>query len=52
LLLSAIADPEPRDGAHPQGAHAQPRPRGPDELIPGEPEDARALGKMIDAPIG
>jgi 2-oxoisovalerate dehydrogenase E1 component beta subunit len=25
---------------------------GPEELIPGEPEDARALGKMIDAPIG
>ena len=25
---------------------------GPDELIPGEPEDARVLGKMIDAPIG
>ncbi len=51
LLLSAIVDPNPVMVLVPK-ALMRARASGPDELIPGEPADARALGKMIDAPIG
>lgn len=51
LLLSAIEDPNPVMVLIPK-ALMRAKASGPDELIPGEPEDARTLGKMIDAPIG
>ncbi len=51
LLLSAIADPNPVMVLIPK-ALMRAKASGPDEIIPGEPEDARVLGKMIDAPIG
>lgn len=51
LLLSAIEDPNPVMVLIPK-ALMRARAAGPDEMIPGEPEDARQLGKMIDAPIG
>jgi 2-oxoisovalerate dehydrogenase E1 component beta subunit len=51
LLLSAIADPNPVMVLIPK-ALMRAKAAGPEELIPGEPEDARQLGKMIDAPIG
>ncbi len=50
LLLSAILDPNPVMFLAPK---ALMRARaGPGERIPGEPEDDRALSKMIDAPLG
>lgn len=51
LLLSAIADPNPVMVLIPK-ALMRAKAAGPEEMIPGEPEDARQLGKMIDAPIG
>lgn len=48
LLLSAIEDPNPVLYLKPK---ALMRVRG-EDLIPGEPEDARDLKNMIDAPIG
>ncbi len=51
LLLSAIEDPNPVMVLIPK-ALMRVKAAGPEELIPGEPEDARALSKMIDAPIG
>ena len=51
LLLSAIADPNPVMVLIPK-ALMRAKASGPEELIPGEPEDQRLLGKMIDAPIG
>ena len=51
LLLSAIADPNPVMVLVPK-ALMRMKASGPSERIPGEPEDARTLGKMIDAPLG
>lgn len=57
MLLSAIEDPNPVMVLVPK-ALMRSKASGPDELIPGEPvlpsgeADARALGKMIDAPLG
>ena len=48
LLLSAIADPNPVMFLAPKGLM---RATG-DELIPGEPADAKTLRQMIDAPVG
>lgn len=48
LMLSAIDDPNPVLYLKPK---ALMRVRG-DELIPGEPEDPKALKEMIDAPLG
>ncbi|MHB1846132.1 MAG: alpha-ketoacid dehydrogenase subunit beta [Deltaproteobacteria bacterium] len=48
LLLSAIQDPNPVMFLPPK---ALLRTKG-DELIPGEPEDARELHNLIDAPLG
>ncbi len=48
LLLSAIEDPNPVLFLKPK---ALMRVRG-EDLIPGEPEDQRALKNMIDAPVG
>jgi 2-oxoisovalerate dehydrogenase E1 component beta subunit len=50
LMLSAILDPNPVMYLAPKAllrAKAGPR-----ERIPGEPDDDRALSKMIDAPLG
>jgi 2-oxoisovalerate dehydrogenase E1 component beta subunit len=57
MLLSAIEDPNPVMVLVPK-ALMRSKATGPDELIPGEPvlpngeADGRALGKMIDAPLG
>jgi 2-oxoisovalerate dehydrogenase E1 component beta subunit len=51
MLLSAIADPNPVMVLLPK-ALMRSRAAGPDELIPGEPENHRELGAMIDAPLG
>jgi 2-oxoisovalerate dehydrogenase E1 component beta subunit len=57
LMLSAIEDPNPVMVLVPK-ALMRSKAAGPDEVIPGEPvlpngeSDARALAKMIDAPIG
>ena len=57
MLISAIEDPNPVMVLVPK-ALMRSKANGPDEMIPGEPRlpsgegDARALGKMIDAPIG
>lgn len=51
LLLSAIVDPNPVMVLIPK-ALMRVKAQNDDELIPGEPADARTLGKMIDAPIG
>lgn len=51
MLISAIEDPNPVMVLVPK-ALMRMKASGPDELIPGEPEDPRVLGKMIDAPIG
>jgi 2-oxoisovalerate dehydrogenase E1 component beta subunit len=48
MMLSAIADPNPVMVLLPK---ALLRVRG-ERLIPGEPEDAEILKKMIDAPVG
>jgi 2-oxoisovalerate dehydrogenase E1 component beta subunit len=50
LMLSAIRDPNPVMVLLPKALMRHKA--GPGELIPGEPEDDRALGKMIDAPLG
>jgi 2-oxoisovalerate dehydrogenase E1 component beta subunit len=50
LLLSAIADPNPVMFLPPKALLRAKA--GPDERIPGEPDDDRVLGKMIDAPLG
>lgn len=51
LMLSAIADPNPVMVLLPK-ALMRARAETPDEMIPGEPEDARELRKRIDAPVG
>ncbi len=57
MLISAIEDPNPVMVLVPK-ALMRSKAVGPDEMIPGEPTlssgepDARALGKMIDAPLG
>jgi len=51
LLISAIEDPNPVMVLMPK-ALMRAKAQGPEFLIPGEPEDARELSKMIDAPIG
>ena len=50
LLLSAIVDPNPVMVLLPKALMRVKA--APGELIPGEPEDERALGRMIDAPLG
>jgi 2-oxoisovalerate dehydrogenase E1 component beta subunit len=50
LLLSAIVDPNPVMFLHPKALVRQGSLPG--EEIPGEPEEARTLSKMIDAPLG
>ena len=50
LLLSAIVDPNPVMVLLPKALMRVKS--APGELIPGEPEDERALSKMIDAPLG
>jgi 2-oxoisovalerate dehydrogenase E1 component beta subunit len=50
-MLAAIGDPNPVMVLVPK-ALMRAKAGGPDEMIPGEPEDARQLGKMIDAPLG
>jgi 2-oxoisovalerate dehydrogenase E1 component beta subunit len=51
LLLSAIADPNPVMVLLPKALMRAKAP-GPEYMVPGEPEDARELSRMIDAPIG
>jgi 2-oxoisovalerate dehydrogenase E1 component beta subunit len=50
LLLSAVVDPNPVMFLAPKALLRAKA--GPGERIPGEPEDDRALSKMIDAPLG
>jgi len=50
LMLSAIADPNPVMVLLPKALLRVKA--GPGEQIPGEPDDERALSKMIDAPVG
>jgi 2-oxoisovalerate dehydrogenase E1 component beta subunit len=50
LLLSAIVDPNPVMYLSPKALLRAKA--GPDERIPGEPDDDKALAKMIDAPLG
>jgi len=50
LMLSAIEDPNPVMMLLPKALLRTKAARG--ELIPGEPEDSRELGKRIDAPLG
>src|SRR5579859_379079 len=50
LLLSAILDPNPVMFLAPKTLMRAKA--GPEERIPGEPADDRALSRMIDAPIG
>ena len=50
LMLSAIVDPNPVMFLSPKALMRAKS--GPGERIPGEPEDDRALAKMIDAPLG
>lgn len=50
LLLSAIVDPNPVMYLAPKALLRAKA--GPDERIPGEPDDDKALSKMIDAPLG
>ena len=51
MTLSAIADPNPVMLLLPK-ALLRMKAVGPEQLIPGEPEDQALLRKMIDAPIG
>jgi 2-oxoisovalerate dehydrogenase E1 component beta subunit len=51
LMLSAMDDPNPVMVLLPK-ALMRARAAGPEERIPGEPEDARELRKRIDAPVG
>ena len=48
LLISAIKDPNPVLFLYPKALIRTPS----QEKIPGEPEDAKELSKMIDAPLG
>ncbi len=48
LLISAIKDPNPVMFLYPKALIRIPG----TEKIPGEPDEARALSKMIDAPVG
>jgi 2-oxoisovalerate dehydrogenase E1 component beta subunit len=50
LMLSAIVDPNPVMFLSPKALLRAKA--GPDERIPGEPDDDKALSKMIDAPLG
>jgi 2-oxoisovalerate dehydrogenase E1 component beta subunit len=50
LLLSAIADPNPVMYLAPKALLRAKA--GPNERIPGEPDDDRMLSRMIDAPLG
>jgi 2-oxoisovalerate dehydrogenase E1 component beta subunit len=50
LMLSAILDPNPVMFLAPKALMRAKA--APDERIPGEPDDDRALSKMIDAPLG
>ena len=50
LLLSAIVDPNPVMYLSPKALLRAKG--GPDERLPGEPDDDKVLGKMIDAPLG
>jgi 2-oxoisovalerate dehydrogenase E1 component beta subunit len=50
LLLSAIVDPNPVMFLAPKALMRAKA--GPDERIPGEPDDERLLSRMIDAPLG
>jgi 2-oxoisovalerate dehydrogenase E1 component beta subunit len=50
LLLSAIVDPNPVMYLAPKALLRAKA--GPGERIPGEPDDERALARMIDAPLG
>jgi 2-oxoisovalerate dehydrogenase E1 component beta subunit len=50
LLLSAIQDPNPVMYLAPKALLRHKA--GPGERLPGEPEDEKMLGKMIDAPVG
>jgi 2-oxoisovalerate dehydrogenase E1 component beta subunit len=51
LMLSAIDDPNPVMVLLPK-ALMRARAAGPEEMIPGEPENPRELRKRIDAPVG
>jgi 2-oxoisovalerate dehydrogenase E1 component beta subunit len=51
LMISAIRDPNPVMVLLPK-ALMRAKAQGPEFLIPGEPDDARELSKMIDAPLG
>ncbi len=51
MMLSAIEDPNPVMVLLPK-ALLRVKAAGPEELIPGEPEDQALLRRMIDAPIG
>jgi 2-oxoisovalerate dehydrogenase E1 component beta subunit len=51
LLLSAIMDPNPVMVLLPK-ALMRAKAQAPEFMIPGEPDDARELSRMIDAPIG
>ncbi len=50
LMLSAVLDPNPVMYLAPKALLRAKA--GPNERIPGEPEDERLLSKMIDAPLG
>ncbi len=50
LMLSAIVDPNPVMFLPPKALLRAKA--GPNERIPGEPDDDRALSRMIDAPLG
>ena len=51
MMLSAIQDPNPVMVLLPK-ALLRAKATGPEQLIPGEPENAAELRKLIDAPIG
>ena len=50
LLLSAIVDPNPVMYLSPKALLRAKG--GPDERVPGEPDDDKVLSRMIDAPLG
>ncbi len=50
LLLSAIMDPNPVMFLKPKALLRMKG--GPDDLLPGEPDDEKVLNRMIDAPLG
>jgi 2-oxoisovalerate dehydrogenase E1 component subunit beta len=51
MLLSAIDDPNPVMVLLPK-ALMRAKARGPEQMIPGEPDNPRELSAMIDAPVG